>query len=302
MTDASDRQSTSFHRWRRRATRGLVTAGKASLQSGRSLLLRWRRLVAYLQDEDSFPAPYPPPPRPGRHTEQRDPAGPITVPARGYVFCFHVRATFTWSSEGLRPEALSWYAQYFMPQAIEQLTRLAAERAREFSPHRAGDMEVALQRALAEQTPWRYERGDVVVTCQPGAWVRLDQRVKQALQPHWERHIALASRYDEHLRRAQYAERLSRRWVSILREHIDGASADGAATGNEEHADALQHMLDLQEAAAEWIEDLLCDRFPDSTVFDPLTPVDLLSPPSQRQETPERPETPTGAAPESPDL
>ncbi|PZF95120.1 hypothetical protein [Micromonospora deserti] len=296
MTDASDPESTSVGRWRQRGTRSLVTLWTASVGTGRWLARRWRRLVAYLQDQEPYPAPYPPPAPPGRLTEQRDPPAPITVPARGYVFNFHVRATFTWSSEGLRPEVLSWYAQYFLPQAIERLTRLAAERARDVAPHQAGDLEVTLQQALAERGPWRFERGDVAVTCEPGAWVRLDPRVRQALQPHWKRRIALECQYDEQLRRAQYAERLSRRWVAILNEHLD-SPVTGGATEDQDLTDALRHMMSLQQAAVQWVEDLLRDRLSNDSIFEPLTSLDILPGGSQGQaeEASKRPTAPTAA-------
>ncbi|MEV1332214.1 hypothetical protein AB0J20_21885 [Micromonospora costi] len=103
--------------------------------------------------------------------------------------------SFAWSSSSsVRAEALNWYARYFTPHAVQRLVRLATDAARDLAPHRAADLEMHLQRVLAEQGPWRYERGDVAVTCQPDVSVRLD----------------------EHLKQARCAEQLSQRWIGIL--------------------------------------------------------------------------------------
>ncbi|MEU7754903.1 hypothetical protein [Micromonospora sp. NPDC049171] len=103
------------------------------------------------------------------------------------MYSFYVRATFSWSSPvSLRAEVLSSYVQYFQPTAIQRLTRLAADAARDLPPHRAGDLEVALQQALAEDPLWHYQRGDIMLTCRPDVAVRLDERIMPALQPHVE--------------------------------------------------------------------------------------------------------------------
>ncbi|MFI6267262.1 hypothetical protein [Micromonospora sp. NPDC051006] len=255
MTDAPDPAPRPANRWRQWGSRGLSNTRDASVHSGRWLRHNWQRLAASLRDQE--PARSAPPP-PGPLVEQRDAPGLIAVPARGYVYCFYIRATFAWSSPaGLRAEVLSWYAQYFMPHAVQRLTRLAADAARDLPAHRAGDLELALQQALAEGTPWPYERGDVLLTCQPDATVRLDDKIWPALQPHMERQVTLECQYDEQLRKARYAEQLSRRWASILGEHVEGTSQPDAAL-----AEARQQMLTRQRSAARWIDDLLANEAP----------------------------------------
>ncbi|GAA2191252.1 hypothetical protein [Micromonospora lupini] len=238
----------------------------------------WRRLLLALQGPEPIPAPFtPPPPPPGRLTERRDVSAPIVVPARGYVFTFHVRAAFVWSSEGLMRETLTGSAQYFMPYAIRALTRLAAGRARNFAAHRARDFEVELQRALAETTPWRYERGGVQVTCQPYVWVELDESVKRAIRPYWEQLIKLDCEYDVDVKRAQYADRLSRQWLSILEQLAENPVAGGAAKmTNESLAAVVQELIAQQQAAKQRLDDLLAEGLRSDDAYEKATSFDYL--------------------------
>ncbi|MCO1594870.1 hypothetical protein M8C17_06785 [Micromonospora sp. RHAY321] len=250
---------------------------------GHWLLTLWRRLIAALQGPQPAPAPAPPPPPtppppPGRLTERRDAQAPIVVPARGYVFNFTVRAAFVWSSDGLPREMLSGSAQYFLPYAVRALTRLAAARARNFPAHRAREFEVEFQRALADMGTWRYERGGVQVTCQPHVWVQLDERVKQAVRPYWEQLIKLDCEYDVDVKRAQYAERLSRQWLSILEKLVDSPVAGGAARmTNENLASVVQDLIAEQKATAQRLEDLLEERMRNGDIFEQATSFDLLA-------------------------
>ncbi|MFF5054889.1 hypothetical protein ACFY1S_17085 [Micromonospora sp. NPDC000663] len=247
MTDAPDGRPRPTDQWRQRGVRGLAVVRDVSVRGWRWWARSWDRLVAALQDEAPVGSGADPSPS-GPLVEQRDAPRLITVPARGYVYSFHVRATFAWSSPAsLRSEVLSWYVQYFQPHAIQRLTRLAADAARDLPPHRAGDLEVALQQALAEDPEWTYRRGEITVTCRPDAAVRLDDRIMPALQPHVDRMVKLEYQFDEQMRRARYAEELSRRWVALLGDDAD----------DQEVADARNHLLSTQREAARWITELL---------------------------------------------
>ncbi|MFG3707079.1 hypothetical protein ACGF7U_20475 [Micromonospora sp. NPDC047670] len=267
MTDTASTGRPPFKPWRR---------------LGSWLLMLWHRLLATLRGPEPIPDPpplsSPPPPPPGRLTERRDVAAPIVVPARGYVFTFHIRAAFVWSSDGIPREILSGSAQYFMPYAIRVLTRLAASRARNFAAHRARELEVELQRALTETGPWRYERGGVQVICQPYVWVELDDRVKQTIRPYWEQLIKLDCEYDVDVKRAQHAERLSRQWLSILEKLVESPVAGGAARlTNERLAAVVQDLIAEQQAAAQRLEDLLGERLRNGDAYEQATSFDILA-------------------------
>ncbi|MFG1841545.1 hypothetical protein ACGFH8_24350 [Micromonospora sp. NPDC049175] len=268
MPDAPDGRPRPADQWRHRGIRGLTVARDVSVRGWRWWARTWDRLVAALQDEAPVGSAADPSPS-GPLVEQRDAPRLITVPARGYVYSFHIRATFAWSSPvSLRSEVLSWYVQYFQPTAVQRLTRLAADAARDLPPHRAGDLEVALQQALADDPEWTYQRGDVVITCRPDAAVRLDERIMPALQPHVDRMLKLEYQFDEQLRRARYAEELSRQWTTILSAHGE----------DQDIADARDHLLDTQREAARWITDLLHHHADPPSA--PLTPTP--TPPHQR--------------------
>ncbi|ABP54982.1 hypothetical protein [Salinispora tropica] len=242
---------------RRRAARLTPTARRlaARLTPATRRLWRWLLTVARTVDTAAKQGPAPPPPQ--DPIERREPAGPITVFARGYVFTFTIRADLTWRSQGLRPDQLAWYAHYFLPPVTQRLTGIAADLARSVAPHRAGELEAQLQRKLAQQEPWSFERGGQTVTCRPEAWVQLDERVRQTLQPYWERVIALDCRHEELLRRARYAEQLNRRWSAILADLPD---ADVPETVRDGLTRARERTLSEQRAAARWSGELLRQR------------------------------------------
>ncbi|MCW3840997.1 hypothetical protein ONA70_12895 [Micromonospora yasonensis] len=137
----------------------------------------------------------------------------LLVPAQGQVYGFVVRATFTWSSDAVRPELFGWYVDYFQPLATQRLRRIAARCARETPPHRPREVENALYEALTgdDAPPWRYERGEVAFTCELDVSVHLDERVRRLLQPYWDRRIALECERDLDRRRAEYEEERNRR-------------------------------------------------------------------------------------------
>lgn len=245
-------------RWRRWGESALTTGARLSVETGQWLSRRWGQVVALLRGMEPAAAFGPPPPPPGRLTERRD--AELAVPAQGYVYVFHVRASLMWWSEGLRPEDLSWHAHYFQPHAVQKLTRLAADLARTLPPHRAGDLEVRLQRAV-DAADWAFSRGGKTVTCEPEIRVRLDERVRRALLPYSERLVTLESEYELHLARARRAEQLARRWTGILQEFAAGpVPAAAGPTAEENVVDAVRRMTALQKIAARWVEELLRDR------------------------------------------
>ncbi|MEV1145272.1 hypothetical protein [Micromonospora sp. NPDC049799] len=271
MTDAAEPPPPKRHHlWIDRARAAAQTAGAGALAALKFLLHHLADTVRKVQAARPSPSP------PEELTERRKVSEPIIVPAQGHVFTFTVHAAFTWSARGLRPDLLAWYARYFTPQAVERLTHFVAQRSRATPPHRAGELEVEVQRLLRTQDPWPYERGDVLVTCQPDAWVRLDERVRRTLQPYWERRVRLECQYEEYLRRARYAEQLTRRWASILDEVAESPGGAGSATVDEEHRRAREHLRAEERSAAGWTAELLRQRRSHQDLFEPLTDADVL--------------------------
>lgn len=248
---------------------------------GRWVARAWRWLLDALRGPEPMPEPSlpppPPPPPPGRLSERRDLASPLVVPASGYIFHFKIHATFIWVSHGLPRELLSGSAQHFMPYAVRELRALAASRARLHPPHHAQELEVELQRTLAERGEWRYRRGDIAVTCRPYVWVELEDRVKQAIQPYWEQLIKLDCEHNVQTRRAEYAEQLSKQWLNILTDLVDSPLADGAAQMTEkEFAAVVEKIVAERKAEAARLESLLDEKAREGDAYNRMEHFEML--------------------------
>ncbi|TDC35084.1 hypothetical protein E1211_16410 [Micromonospora sp. 15K316] len=296
MTGAPDPEPARAGRWRQATTRVRDRGRRTGLRAGTWLAQRWQQTVALLRGMEPSTAYAPPPSAaPVRVTQRRD--AEIVVPAQGYIYGFVIRASFSWSAEGLRPELLSWYAQQFQPLAVQQLTRLAADLARSTAPHHAGELEVRLHRAIGE-ADWTFPRAEGTVSGRPDAWVRLDERVQQALLPYSKRRVTLESEYELHLARARSAQQLAHRWSTILREYADTAAEVDPQT-QEGLVDAARRMLGLQKIATQWIEDLLAERPRTGNWFDRPPPAATRAQPDRSPDVPRQPGPPpadSGAA------
>jgi hypothetical protein len=201
----------------------------------------------------------------------------MVVPASDYIFTFRVHATFVWEADGLYHEELASSIDGLMPYAIRRLKALAARHARQHPPHRARELEVELQETLKENGSWRFHWRGASLTCRPYVWVELEDQVKQAVRPYWEELIKLDCEHDVQMRRAEYAERLSRQWTAVLTDLLGSPVADGAAEMTEKDlAEVVRKIVAEQKAAAEKLEDLMTkkvdggDSFERSDHFDAL--------------------------------
>ena len=234
----------------------------------------WRAFLALLSPPEqvmpvSPAAPPPPPPPPSQLSGRRRLQTPMTVPASGYIFAFRVHATFIWSAEGLYQQELTSSIDGLMPYAIRRLKALAAQHARHHPPHHARELEVELQQALKNDGPWRFPWREVRLTCRPYVWVELDEQVKQAVRPYWEELIKLDCEHDVQMRRAEYAEKLSRHWATVLTGLMDSPVADGAAEMTEKKlAEVVQKIIAEQKAAADKLEDLMTRKVDEGDAFE----------------------------------
>lgn len=213
---------------------------------------------SFVMPEPPSPPPSPPP---SRLNARRNLTSPLEVPASGYIFNFRVHATFIWTANDLYQEQFASLIDHFHPYAIRRLTAIAAGVSRRHPPHRAREFEVELQERLDGLGDWKYSRRGVAIIARPHVWVKLDDRVKQAVQPYWEELIKLDCEHDVQMKRAEYAERLSKHWATILTDLIGSPFADGAAEMTEkEFADVVRKIMDDRKAAGEKVEDLLRKR------------------------------------------
>lgn len=215
-----------------------------------------RRILTFL--EQLLRGPQRPAPLPvGELTERRESSIPITVLAKGYVFDFQILPNFTWTSHGLRRELLNDWVEQFTGRARRDLTHVAADIARHYPPHRARELEVELNRRLS-QAVWHYERSGVVLDCRPRARVRLDAKVKEYLQPFWERQIKLECEHDVGMRRAQMLDQRAQRWLSVLERLARSNLAGSAARLTEqEFADVVEELVRNERETVEQLMSLL---------------------------------------------
>ena len=236
----------------------------------------WRSFLSALQPPEPDPIPEGPsilPPPTGRVAERHKLSMPIVVPARGHVFDFHINATFLWSAHGIHRETLTGATRVLMPFAVRALAAVAAKHARDYTAHRAGDLERDLQADLAHGGPWCYERNGVTFTCQPQVWVQLDPRVKQAVQPYWEKLITLECEHDVDVMRAQYTDRLARQWREVLEELVTSQVAGGAAQMTDDQlASVVSQLMSTPQVSAEEPEKLMAEQSgdPQSTRESPI--------------------------------
>ena len=247
----------------------------------------WRAFLALFSPPEPEPAPLPapvspgppppPPPPPGRLSGRRKLQNPMVVPASGYIFTFRVHATFIWEADGFYREQLASAMDGHMPFAVRRLKALAAQHARQHPPHRAHELEVALQQSLKDSGPWKFSWQAAPLTCRPYVWVELDDQVRQAVQPYWEQLIKLDCEHDVQMRRAEYAERLSKQWTAILTDLMGSPVADGAAEMTEKDlADVVRKIVAEQRAAAEKLEDLMAKKVDDGDTFERSEHFDAL--------------------------
>jgi plasmid stabilization system protein ParE len=255
----------------------------------------WRALINAFTPPEPEPLPFPepvappppppPPPPSARLNGRRNVSSPLTVPASGYIFTFRVHATLHWTASDLYPEQFGSLIEHFQPYAVRRLTAIAAGLSRRHDPHRAREYEVELQERLDEIGEWRYSRGAVTIYARPHVWVELEERVKEAVQPYREELIKLDCEHDVQMKRAEYAEKLSRHWTTILTDLAGSPFADGAAEMTEkEFADVVRKIVADRKAAAEKVDDLLRTRAETSGDFEHLEYFDQLKRRLEREE------------------
>lgn len=218
----------------------------------------------------------------------------MAVPANGYIFTFHVHATFVWAADGLYQAELTSAIDGLMPYAVRRLKAVAAHHARRHQPHHARELEVDLQQAIGQDGQWRFTWRGASLTCRPYVWVELDDQVKKAVQPYWEQLIKLDCDHDVQMRRAEYAEKLSRQWATILTDLMGSPVADGAAELTEkELAEVVRKIVAEQKAAAQKLEDLMSKKVDDGDTFERMEHFEALRTRLERRA--DRPFEPSGA-------
>lgn len=116
-----------------------------------------------------------------------------------------------------------------------QLQQLAADLARNYSPHRVRELEVELKRVLATTGTWRYERHGTTVGCRPQVRVQLDDRVKGGAAKMTEKEFAVV--VEKMLADQKDA-------AEQLHSLLEGALKNSAEMGAYERAETLDLLVE----------------------------------------------------------
>src|SRR5262249_3581792 len=93
--------------------------------------------------------------------------------------------------------------------------------------------------------------------------------VKAAVQPYWEELIKLDCEHDVQTQRAEYAEKLSKQWTTILTDLMGSPLADGAAEMTEKQlAEVVRKIMAERKAGAEKLEDLMTKKVEEGDTFE----------------------------------
>jgi hypothetical protein len=221
----------------------------------------WFRRVFGMGDPPDvveFRAPPPPPPPEPLHERRRGPQ-PITAPALGDAFSFRAYADYSWQSIGLYPEELRESIERHTAEVHNGLRELTVTLAREFPPHHVMQLQAKLDEALATKV-WRFDRDVRHLSCKVKVRVAPDDRVRQRLEPYWEKIIEMECEHELGMRRAELVEQLTRRWSEVLRElHRNPLTPHAARLAEEQFASVFERLISERHDALQEVIRILQD-------------------------------------------
>lgn len=196
-------------------------------------------------DDGEFKVPPPPPlPPPQPLHKRRRGSEPIEAPAQGDAFSFHAYADYSWQSTGLYDDELRQAIGRYTPDVHNGLRELIVNVARAFPPHHVSQMQARLDEQL-EGKVWHFDRdADRRVSCRVQVRVAPDERVRQRLQPYWEKVIEMECEHQLGMRRAELVEQLTQRWSQVLRQlHTNPLTPHAARLTEEQFASVFERLI-----------------------------------------------------------
>jgi hypothetical protein len=193
-------------------------------------------------------------------TERRT-SSPIALAARGDAFDFSVRPTLTWYAQRMTHARFEDLIDTYMPAALHAVRARTEGVARSYEPHRSHDLERELNAQLSAKD-WSLGPPSERLICRPEVFVLPDPRVREGLQPYWQRRIEMQTDHELAMRRAELTRERTQAWSRVMATlETDPRSQHAAAlVGNEAFAevftamtqgrkDELLKLIDLLEKA-----------------------------------------------------
>ncbi|MET7420415.1 hypothetical protein [Dactylosporangium sp. NPDC005555] len=144
------------------------------------------------------------------------PVAPIALTAKGDAFDFSVRPTLTWYARQLTRTRFEQLIAAYTPDVIDAL-RLRTERiARSFEPHRSQHLEQQLNERLAAKD-WIMGESGERITCRPTVFVLPDPRVRESMQPYWQRRIQMQTDHELAMRQAELTRERTEAWSKVMK-------------------------------------------------------------------------------------
>ncbi|GIJ79347.1 hypothetical protein SAMN05443287_101915 [Micromonospora phaseoli] len=201
------------------------------------------------------PAPAPPVAAPVRVTFRQDVPQPLLVPAKGDAFDFSLHTVYLWTAPNMSFEDLRLRAEALLPWAGGIVRERAVDLAREHEPHRAYDLERALNNLLMHQ---RWPQDANLPQFGVHLRVRPDERVRERLRPYWEERIKLECDHELHKIRARQADDLTRQWGAVLRSlEDDPVTAHAARLAGERFAEIFHRYVEERRESVPDLVNLL---------------------------------------------
>jgi hypothetical protein len=185
---------------------------------------------------------------------------PTLVPAQGSAFDFLVYSSMRWTGVGISRAELEYQIRVHMSTAASRVRWYAAAIGRRHPPHHIQDFEVELNAKLDRHTPLRFTDEETEVFCAIRVRVEADERIRQSLQPSWERRVVLESEHDLDMQRAHLVQQRTEAWTTLIEKlQHSPVAGSAAALAEEEFSKVYAKMLDERDKMAGTLAEVLRD-------------------------------------------
>jgi hypothetical protein len=179
---------------------------------------------------------------------------PIPLLAEGDAFNFRVFPTYMWRGYAHSRDELWDEILQLRGHARRKAVQLLRPIARTFAPHRARELEIAVNKRTDDDWWTISQQGRTY-------WVNLavraepDELVQEQMRPYWEARIKAECDHELGLQRARQADELTRRWSTIFDNlEKDPRAAHAAKLSAEDFAAVFGSFIDARQKT---VRDLL---------------------------------------------